>query len=99
MQRAQKNSEDNQQQRPPGSMANHLPKRLTFPFAARDRKRQRGTDQERKRGLNEVVERAPSPLDVLGIESEQSPTQNVRERLRNQRLAHTLTTQQDSHRT
>ena len=73
-------------------MADHHPGRLPPGLPTRDRKRERHADEKRKRRLDKIVQRAPDPLDMRLLRSEESPNpalgQGLRHTLQPQHLRH-----------
>jgi hypothetical protein len=54
-------------------MPKHAFEVLSLHFPARNRKRKRRTDQKGKGGLDQVMQGAPLPFNVLGVEGDLAP--------------------------
>jgi len=59
-------------------MGDHMAARLAFGDAASNREGERNANEERERGLNEVVQGAAGPSDVRLVISEETPESAIR---------------------
>ena len=71
--RAQEDAQQDQQQRPPQRVTEQRGARLSARQATGDGEGQRHADEERERRLNQVMQRATHPGDVVGVEFQELP--------------------------
>ena len=80
--RAQEDPEEDEDEAAPDGMSEHAAEALALALPARDREWQRRAGQERKRWLNQVVERTALPGHVRGVVGDEGPESAGRECLR-----------------
>ena len=76
--RSQEDAQEDQNESATDRVSQHLSEGFALHLSGRDRKGQCRADQERKGGLNEVVQRAALPFHVLGVVGDERPNRAVR---------------------